>query len=206
MPIKNFFLSSLAPTHSSRYPFSICKRPTYATSTSLNCTIPTHSPILDPSSGMTLNCTFSIPVSWITCSLEPPCHLSHIAFIEDTNDMQHKVTCPAPQMYPCDGSHRGPDGLVACAPACFTNTELDHDPTEHYPCSAPLSQYHESQTAFDRQPPDPYLDALDGHASISEIDTEDMPLDNSGISDILAFLAISDILASPATSATSALW
>jgi hypothetical protein len=57
----------------------------------------------------------------------------------------------------------------------------------------PLS-HKTDQTAFDRKPPDPYLDALDGHSSISEIDTEDMPLDISGISDISAFLAISDIL------------
>jgi hypothetical protein len=115
-------------------------------------------------------------------------------------------------MYPCDGSHRGPDGLVAYAPACFANAQLDHDPAEHYPCSAPLSQPHTNHTrqiAFDRQPPDPYLDALNGHGSISEIDTDNMPLDNSGISDtldILAFLATLDILAFPATSTTSAPW
>jgi hypothetical protein len=144
MPTKNFFLSSLlTPTRSSQYPFlyTARKRPLseYTTCMSLNCTIPTHSPILDLSSGMTLNCTFSIPVSWITRSSEPPCHLSCITFIEDTNDTQHKVTCPAPQMYLCDRSHRGPNGPVACAPACFTNAQLDPDPVEHYPCSTPLS-------------------------------------------------------------------
>jgi hypothetical protein len=68
MPTKNFFpSSSLAPTHSFRYPF-LCS---------------THK---KPLSGMTLNCTFSIPVSWITRSSEPPCHSSHITFIEDTNN------------------------------------------------------------------------------------------------------------------------
>jgi hypothetical protein len=183
MPTKNFFLPlSLAPTCSSHYPFlySAHKKPfsTYTTGTSLNCQPPTHSPILNSSPGMTINCTFSIPVSWITCSSEPPRHLSHIAFIEDTDDTQHKVMCPAPQMYPHDGSHRGPDSPVACAPACFTNAQLDHDPVEHYPCSTPLSQPHMNHTrqiAFDRKPPDPYLDAFDGHGSISEIDTDDMP-------------------------------
>jgi hypothetical protein len=129
MPTKNFFpSSSLAPTHSSHYPFlySAHKKPlsAYVTGTSLNCTIPTHSPILDSLSGMTLNCTFSIPVSWITHSSEPPRHSSHIAFIEDIDNTQHKVMCPAPQMYPCDGSHRGPDGPVACAPACFANAHV----------------------------------------------------------------------------------
>jgi hypothetical protein len=142
MPTKNFILSPLlAPTRSSRYPFlyTAHKRPLldYMTCTLLNCTIPTHSPILNSSSGMTLNCTFSIPVSWITHSLEPLCHLSYIAFIEDTDDTQYKVTCPTPQMYLCDGSCRGPDGPVACAPTCFTNARLDPDPAEHYPCSAP---------------------------------------------------------------------
>jgi hypothetical protein len=86
------------------------------TYTLLNCTAPTHSPILNSMSGMTLNCMFLIPVSWITHSSEPPCHSSRIAFIEDTDDMQHKVMCPALQMYLCDGPHRGPDGPVACAP------------------------------------------------------------------------------------------
>jgi hypothetical protein len=86
------------------------------------------------------------------------------------------------------------------------SAQLDHDPTKYYPCSTPLSRYHTRQTAFDRQPPDLYLDALDGHGSILEIDMEDMPSDNSGISDISAFSATLDILASPATSATSALW
>jgi hypothetical protein len=147
MPTKNFFFSSsLAPTRSSHYPFlyTVCKKPmsAYMTSTSLNCTIPTHSPIPDSESGITLNCMFSIPVSWITHSLEPPRHSSCITFIEDTGDMQHKVTCPTPQMYPHDGSCRGPDGWVTCAPACFANAQLDHNPVEHYPCSAPLSQYH----------------------------------------------------------------
>jgi hypothetical protein len=164
----------------------------YTTCTSLNCTVPTHSPILDLLSGMMLNCTFSIPVSWITRSLEPPCHLSHIAFIEDTDDTQHKVTCPALQMYPHDRSHSGPDGSVACAPACFTNTQLDPNPAQHYPCSTPISRYHTNQTTFDRQPLDPHIDALNGHGSISETDTEDMPSDNSGILDISAFSAISD--------------
>jgi hypothetical protein len=68
---------------------------------------------------------------------------------------------------------------------------------------------HTRQIAFDRQPPDPYLDALDGHGSILEIDTDNMPLDNSGIldtSDILAFPATSDISAFLATSATLAPW
>jgi hypothetical protein len=206
MPIKNFFLpSSLTPTCSSLY-----SRPVYTTGTSLNCQPPTHSPILDSSSGMTINCTFSIPVSWITRSSEPPHHSSHITFIEDTNDTQHKVMCPTPQMYPRDGSRGGPDSPVACAPACFANTQLDHNPAEHYPCSTPLSRPHTNHTrqiAFDRQPPDPYLDTLDGHGSISEIDTDDMPSDISGISDILdisAFPATSDILAFPATSATLA--
>ena len=106
--------------------------------------------------------------------------------------------CPALQMYLCDGSFRGPDGPVTCAPACFANAQLDPDPAEHYPCSAPLYQYHTSQTAFDRQPPDPYLDALNGHSSILEIDTENMPSDNSGISDT------SDISTFPAISVTSA--
>jgi hypothetical protein len=197
MPIKNFFLSSLlAPTRS---PLYSC--PALTTGTSLNCQPPTHSPILDSSFGITLNCTFSIPVSWITCSLEPPHHSSHIAFIEDTDDTQHKVTCPTPQINPRDGSCRGPDGPVACAPACFANDQLDHDPVEHYPCSTPLSQphtIHTRQIAFDRQPLNPYLDALDGHGSISEIDTDNMPSDNSGISDT------SDISAFPATSATLA--
>jgi hypothetical protein len=197
MPIKNVSLSLLlAPTCSSPYS---CYALT--TGTSLNCQPLTHSPILDLLSSMMLNCTFSIPVSWITRSSEPPCHLSHLTFIEDTDDTQHKVTCPAPQMYPRDRSHRGPDGPVACALACFANDQLDHDPMEHYPCSAPLSQPHTiytRQIAFDRQPPDPYLDALDGHGSISEIDTNDMPLDNSGI------LATSDISAFPATLATLA--
>jgi hypothetical protein len=109
-------------------------------------------------------------------------------------------------MYPHDGSCRGPDSLVACAPACFANAQLDPDPVEHYPCSTPLFQHHTIQTAFDRQPLDPYLDALDGYSSILEIDMEDMPSYNSGISDILAFSAISDIPASLATLATSAPW
>jgi hypothetical protein len=193
MPIKNFLLSlSLAPTCSSLY-----SRPVLTTGTLLNYQPPTHSPILDSSSGMTINCTFSIPVSWITRSLEPPHHSSHIAFIEDTDDMQHKVTCPTLQMYLRDGSRRGPDGPVACAPACFANTQLDHDPTEHYPCSTPLSRPHTNHTrqiAFDRQTPDPYLDTLNGHSSILEIDTDNMPLDNS------------DNSAFPATLATSAPW
>jgi hypothetical protein len=178
MPTKNFFPSSLlAPTCSSHYPFlySACKRPlsNYMTSMLLNCT--SLNPFLEPSSSMTVNCTFSIPVSWITHSLEPPRHLSHITFIEDTSDTQHKVMCPTPQMYLHDRSHRGPNSLVACAPTCFANAQLDPDPMEHYPCSIPLSQYHTSQTTFDRRHPDPHLDALDGHGSISEIDTEDMP-------------------------------
>jgi hypothetical protein len=154
---------------------------------------------------MMLNCMFLIPVSWITRSSKPPRHSSHITFIEDTDDTQHKVTCPALQMYPHDRSRRGPDGLVACAPTCFANTQLDHDPTEHYPCSTPLFRSytnHTRQITFDRQPPDSYLDALNGHGSISEID--DMPLDNSGISDISAFPATSDVLAFLATPATSA--
>jgi hypothetical protein len=208
MPIKNFFLSSsLTSTRSSS-----SSHPAVMTGMSLNCQPPTHFPILDSSSGMTLNCTFSIPVSWITCSSEPPHHSSHIAFIKDTDDTQYKVTCPAPQMYPCDRSRRGPDGPAACAPACFANTQLDYDPAEHYPCSTPLSRPHINHTrqiAFDRQPLDPYLDALDGHGSILEIDTDDMPLDNSGILDtsyISAFLATSDISAFLATSATLAPW
>jgi hypothetical protein len=57
-------------------------------------------------------------------------------------------------------------------------------------CNTPSYRHHTSQTAFDRQPPDPYLDALDGHGSILEIDMKDMPSDNLGILDILAFLAI----------------
>jgi hypothetical protein len=157
MPTKIFFPSlSLAPTCSSCYPFLYitCKRPLsdYTTCTSLNCTVPTHSPILDSSSSMMLNCMFSIPVSWIIHSSEPPRHPSCIVFIEDTDNMQHKVTCPTLQLYPCDRSHRGPDGLVACAPACFANARLDPDPAEHYPCSTPLSHYHTNQIAFDRQP------------------------------------------------------
>src|SRR5580693_6300243 len=105
MPIRNFFLLPLlTPTCSSPY-----SHPALTTGTSLNCQPPTHSPILNSLSSMTLNCMFSIPVSWITCSLEPPCHLSRITFIEDTDDIQHKVMCPAPQMYPRDGSCRGPD-------------------------------------------------------------------------------------------------
>jgi hypothetical protein len=149
MPIENFFPSSLlAPTHSSHYPFLYSARkgpmPDQMTGTLLNCQPLTLNPFLEPLSGIMLNCTFLIPVSWITCFLEPPRHSSHIAFIEDTNDMQHKVTCPAPQMYPCDGSHRGPDGPVACAPTCFTNARLDPNPVEHYPCFAPLSQHHTS--------------------------------------------------------------
>jgi hypothetical protein len=209
LPIKNFFFSSsLAPTRSSPYSLTTgtslnCTSPfsNLTTGTSLYCQPPTHFPILNSLSDMMLNCTFSIPVSRITHSSEPPRHSSHIVFIEDTNDTQHKVTCPAPQMYPRDGSCRGPNGPVACAPACFANAQLDHDPTEHYPCSAPLSRPHTNharQTAFDRQPPDPYLDALDGHGSISEIDTDSMPSDNSDISDT------SDIPAFPATSVTSA--
>jgi hypothetical protein len=200
MPIKNFFLSSsLAPTRSSLY-----SRPVLTTGMLLNCQPLTHSPILNSLSGMTLNCTFSIPVSWITRSSEPPHHSSHIMFIEDTDNMQHKVMCPTLQMYLRDGSCRGPDSPVACAPACFANAQLDHNPMEHYPCSTPLSQPHTNHTrqiAFDRQPPDPYLDALDGHGSISEIDTDNMPSDTSNI---LAFPATSDISAFPATLATSA--
>jgi hypothetical protein len=203
MPIKNLFLSpSLTPTCSSPYSHA------FTTGMSLNCQPPTHSPILDLLSSMTLNCMFSIPVSWITCSSEPPHHLSHTAFIEDTDNMQHKVTCPTLQMYPRDGSRRGPDGLVACAPTCFANAQLDHDPMEHYPCSAPISRphtIHTRQIAFDRQPPDPYLDTLNRHGSILEIDMEDMPLDNLGISDILAFSATLDILAFLAIPATLAL-
>jgi hypothetical protein len=179
----------------------------YVSGTSLNCQPPNYS--LSPdSSGTTLNCTFSIPVSWITRSLEPPCHLSCITFIEDTNDMQHKVTCPTSQMYPHDRSCRGPDGLVACAPTCFANTRLDHNPVEHYLCFTSLLPYepHTRQITFDRQSLDHHIDALDGHSSISEIDTEDMPSDILGTSDISAFSATSDILASLATSATSALW
>jgi hypothetical protein len=206
MPIKNFFLSPLlAPTHSSPYSCHALM-----TGMSLNCQPLTHSPILNLLSGMTLNCTFSIPVSWITRSSEPPRHSSCIAFIEDTDNMQYKVTCPTLQIYPCDRSCRGPDGPVACDPACFANAQLDHEPVEHYPCSTPLSQphtIHTRQIAFDRQPPDPYLDALDGHGSILEIDTDDMPLDNSDISDtldILAFPATLDILAFLAIPATLA--
>jgi hypothetical protein len=151
MPIKNFSLSlSLTPTRSSpysRHALTIGTSLNYqsqdpctgTTGTSLNCQPPTHSPILNSSSGMTLNCTFSIPVSWITRSSEPSRHSSHIVFIENTDNTQHKVTCPAPQMYPHDGSHRGSDSPVACAPACFANAQLDHGPMEHYPCSTPLS-------------------------------------------------------------------
>jgi hypothetical protein len=209
MPTKNFCPSSLlAPTCSSCYPFlyTTRKRPmsAYMTCTSLNCTDLTHSPILNSSFGMTLNCTFSIPASWITRSLEPPRYSSHIVFIEDTDNMQHKVTCPTPQMYPHNKSCRGPDSPVACAPTYFANARLDPNPVEHYLCSAPLSRYHTSQTTFDRQPLDPYLDALDRHSSISEINIEDMPLDNLGISDILAFSATLDIPAFPAILATSA--
>jgi hypothetical protein len=140
---------SLTPTCSSRYPL-----PHYLSS-------------------ITLNCTFLILVSWITCSL-PPYHLSCIVFIEDTDDTQHKVACPALQMYLCDGSCRGPDVLVACAPTCFANAQLDHNPVEHYPCSTSLLPNIPctSQTALNRQPLRPMdfpLDALDGHGSISEI-------------------------------------
>jgi hypothetical protein len=189
LPIKNFFFSSsLAPTRSSPYSLTTgtslnCTSPfsNLTTGTSLYCQPPTHFPILNSLSDMMLNCTFSIPVSRITHSSEPPRHSSHIVFIEDTDDTQHKVMYPTPQMYLRDRSRRGPDSPVACAPACFTNAQLDHDLTEHYPCSAPLFL-------------DPYLDALNGHGSISEIDTDDMPSDNSGISDtsdISTFLAIS---------------
>jgi hypothetical protein len=147
MPIKNFFLpSSLTPTRSSCYPFlyTARKRPLsdYTTSTSLNCTSLnqplTLNPFPKPSSSMTLNCMFLIPVNWITHSSEPPHHSSRIMFIEDTNNMQHKVMCPALQMYPRDRLRRGPDGPVACAPACFANAQLDPDPVKHYPCSTPL--------------------------------------------------------------------
>jgi hypothetical protein len=227
MPTKNFFPSSLlAPTCSSYYPFlySAHKRPLsdYVTGTLLNCTVPFLNPMTGTSlncqplnyslfpnlSSTMLNCTFLIPVSWITRSLEPPHHSSCITFIEDTDDMQYKVTCPTLQMYPYDGSRRGPDGPVVCAPTCFANAQLDHNPMEHYSCSTSLLLYepHTSQIAFNRQSPDHHLDALNGHSSISEIDTEDMPLDILGISDISAFSATLDIPASPATLATSALW
>jgi hypothetical protein len=85
-------------------------------------------------------------------------------------------------MYPHDGSHRGPDGLVACAPTCFTNTWLDHDPVEHYPCSTSLLLHepHTSQTALNGQPLGPMnfpLDTFDGHGSFSEIPQHSYDLD-----------------------------
>jgi hypothetical protein len=205
MPTKNFFLPLLlVPTCSSCYPFlyTTCKRPlsSYVTSMSLNCNhgqmtgmllncaslnpelmtcmlLNCTVPFSDPLSSMSLNCTFSIPVSWITCSLKPPHHLSHIAFIEDTDNMQHKVMCPALQMYPHDRSHRGPDVPMACAPACYANDSLESDSVEYYPYSAPLSHYplitsYTSQTTLDRHSSDLLdfpLDAFDGHGSLSEI-------------------------------------
>jgi hypothetical protein len=148
MPIKSFFLPLLlAPTHSPYYPFlyTTHKRPlsSYATSMLLNCTSLNPSPepttctvpFSDPSSGIMLNYMFLIPVSWITHSSNPPHHSSCIAFIEYTDNTQHKVTCPTLQMYLCDGSCRGPDGLVACAPTCYTNAPLESDPSETH---APL--------------------------------------------------------------------
>jgi hypothetical protein len=64
MPTKNFFpSSSLAPTHSSHYPFLYTIRktpsPNSVTCTSLNCTILTHSPILNSSTSTSLNCNFA---------------------------------------------------------------------------------------------------------------------------------------------------
>jgi hypothetical protein len=98
-------------------------------------------------------------------------------FIEDTDNMQHKVMCPTLQMYLHDRSCRGPDGPMACATACFANAQLDHDPVEHYPCSTSLLPHkpYTSQTALDGQPLRPTdfpLDALDGHGSILEIDAD----------------------------------
>jgi hypothetical protein len=148
MPTNNFFLSSLLAPACSSYPFQLMTsmllnctflNPSLEpmTYTSINCTIP----FSDPSSSIILNCMFSIPVSWITHSSNPPHHLSHIAFIEDTNDTQHKVTCPTSQMYLRDGSHRGPNGPVAYAPACYANNSLESDSAEHYPCSTPLPHH-----------------------------------------------------------------
>jgi hypothetical protein len=56
MPIKNFFPSLLAPTCSSQYPFLYSIHKCHATGTSLNCTSPTNSPILDSATSMLLNC------------------------------------------------------------------------------------------------------------------------------------------------------
>jgi hypothetical protein len=158
------------------------------TSTSLNCTIP----FSDPPSGMTLNCTILIPVQWITthslipCSLTPPHHSSYTAFIEDTDNMQHMLTCPTLQMYPCDGSccepYKGPDGPVAGALTCYITNTLESDPTEHYSCSAPSLHHplypehytrqllsYTSQITLNGHSLDTPLDALDGHSSLLEI-------------------------------------
>jgi hypothetical protein len=198
MPTKKNFLphSSLAPAHSPyQFLYTTCKTPipfsSYASSMTLNCTswtslFPSHVtgmslncmiPFLDPSSNMTLNCTVLISVQWTTCFLAPPHHLSHITFIEDTNDMQHKVTCPTLQIYPHDKSCRGPDGLVACAPTCYITDSLESDSAEHYSCSNPSSRhphYHEHYTyqiAFNRHSLNIPLDALDGHSSLLWEDT-----------------------------------
>jgi hypothetical protein len=81
MPTKNFFLSSsLAPTHSSHYPFlySAHKRPLsdYSTDTSLNCQRQDSCPV----SSMTLNCNLTqtshdMPSSHVR-------HLSHLGLLE----------------------------------------------------------------------------------------------------------------------------
>jgi hypothetical protein len=75
MPIKNFFLSSLAPARSSLY-----LRPAYTTSTLLNCTPSNQSPS-SASSSTTLNCIS--PVSDPTPGMALNCngHLSHLGHL-----------------------------------------------------------------------------------------------------------------------------
>jgi hypothetical protein len=144
------------------------------TGTSLNCIIL----FSDPLSSMTLNCTVLIPVQWITtCSpithfSNPHHHSSHITFIEDTNNTQHMVICPTPQMYPHDRSYRGPNGPVAYAPTCYIAESLESDSAEHHLCSTP-SPHHPpyvtsyiSQLTLDRHSLDLPLDALNGHGSL----------------------------------------
>jgi hypothetical protein len=89
MPTKNFFLSSsLAPTHSSHYPFlySAHKRPLsdYSTDTSLNCQRQDSCPV----SSMTLNCNLTQ-----TSHDMPSSHVRHLSHL---GHLRHWTYCGMP--------------------------------------------------------------------------------------------------------------
>ena len=86
MPTKNFFPSSLAPTHSSHYPFlyTACKCPLSgpSTSTLLNCQAQDSHP--GPSSGTTLNCNLAQ-----TSHDMPSGHVRHLGHLGHLRHLRH---------------------------------------------------------------------------------------------------------------------